>query len=104
MIALKGAGLATAAADGEARKIVGTSKRDRRSSKPSNFETQDALDLLACAWRVNHANLMSFERLLDQLADIGRDLRSGQCSPSVALERAEGLGFVVPLEVSKVGR
>jgi hypothetical protein len=36
-------GLASAATDNEARKIVGSDKRDKRSSKPSPNETQAAI-------------------------------------------------------------
>jgi len=60
-------------------------------------DTLDALDLLAVAYRVNRDNARRFNEQLDQLADIGRELRAGQCSPDAALERAEALGFVAPL-------
>jgi len=42
MQSLKGEGLATAATDSEARKIVGTGKRDEQSTKPSTHCAQAA--------------------------------------------------------------
>jgi hypothetical protein len=63
-------------------------------------EAEDAFALLCSAWRVNRRNLVGFERRLEQLADIGRDLRNGRCSPAEALDRAEALGFVAALETA----
>ena len=60
-------------------------------------DNDDALALLIAAFRVNRTNLLNFECRLYQLAEIGRDLRAGQCSPAEALSRAEQLGFVAPL-------
>lgn len=61
-------------------------------------DSEEVLDLLACAWRVNRDNCQSFQRRLEQLADIGRDLRQGRCTADDALNRAGSLGFITPLD------
>lgn len=64
------------------------------------MNADETIELLNFAWRVNLANMQNFKQRLDRLADVGHDLKSGQCSSEVALERAEALGFVAPLRLT----
>lgn len=60
-------------------------------------DRDDALHLLAVAWRVNKKNVAEAEQRLAQLAEIGRELRAGRLSAEEAIARAEMLNFIAPL-------
>jgi len=63
----------------------------------SDSETAYALDVLAVSYRINKNNLRKFRLRLDALANIGRELRAGNCTAEGALVRAEAIGFIAPL-------
>lgn len=100
MASTYGAALATDVAVNEGRKIVGTGKTDRQSSKPRIDISQVPLtrDVALRVLRDAHQIAIAARRRIDSdllaLSIIGKSLADGVFEPDAALDRAVELGLI----------